>query len=59
MLIEKAALLTSLVKPGGWLVLSGILDEQSDLVMAAYRDQFHFEPAQKQEEWVLLAAQKL
>lgn len=36
-LIELAETIAGLVKPGGWLVLSGILHEQAAAVAAAYR----------------------
>lgn len=54
-LASLAPALTRLVRPGGALVLSGILREQAAEVMAAYPE-FTFEPAQVEDEWVLLAA---
>jgi ribosomal protein L11 methyltransferase len=38
-LIELAPTITALVKPGGALILSGILNEQADGVADAYRQQ--------------------
>ena len=57
-LIDLAPALAQLVKPNGQLVLSGILTEQAAQVMAAYANQFTFDPPQHQEEWVCLAARK-
>jgi ribosomal protein L11 methyltransferase len=42
------------VKPGGWLVLSGILAQHADVVQAAFGRNFRFGPRQQREEWVLL-----
>lgn len=39
---------------GGQLVMTGILAEQADAVMAAYMDWFVFEEPVYREEWVLL-----
>jgi ribosomal protein L11 methyltransferase len=53
-----APLLAGRVRPGGRLVLSGILAEQADEVMAVYRDWFAFDPAVVDEGWVRLAGTK-
>ena len=53
-----APLLTGRVRPGGRLVLSGILAEQADEVMAVYRDWFDFDPPTIDEGWVRLAGIK-
>ncbi|MHB1186263.1 50S ribosomal protein L11 methyltransferase [Thiobacillus sp.] len=53
-----APLLTGRVCPGGRLVLSGILAEQADEVMAVYRDGFVFDPPAIEEGWVRLAGIK-
>lgn len=53
-LIELAPMLTGLLKPGGKLVLSGILAEQADAVGAAYRPYIDFNPAVLQEDWIRL-----
>jgi ribosomal protein L11 methyltransferase len=42
------------VKPGGRLVLSGILEQHADAVQAAFTHNFIFKPAQRREDWVLL-----
>ncbi len=54
-LIEHAASLAGLVKPGGHIALTGILAEQSEEVLAAYRQWFDFSAPVQREEWVLLA----
>ncbi|MDP1644283.1 MAG: 50S ribosomal protein L11 methyltransferase [Thiobacillus sp.] len=53
-----APLLAGRVRPGGWLVLSGILAEQANEVMAVYRDWFVFDPPAIDEGWVRLAGTK-
>ncbi|WP_324780023.1 50S ribosomal protein L11 methyltransferase [Thiobacillus sedimenti] len=53
-----APLLAGRVRPGGRLVLSGILAEQAEDVMAVYRDWFVFDPPAGDEGWVRLAGIK-
>ena len=53
-LIALQPILTAGVKPGGKIVLSGILEEQWQSVAAAFADEFTFAPPVMQEEWVLL-----
>lgn len=53
-----APLLTGRVRLGGRLVLSGILAEQADDVMAVYRDSIDFDPPELDEGWVRLAGVK-
>ncbi len=50
-----APLLAGRVRPGGRLVLSGILAEQAEDVMAIYRTWFAFDPPETDEGWVRLA----
>lgn len=57
-LIELAPQLTNLVKAHGQIVLSGILSEQADSVIAAYRDAFSMKPIVEREGWVRLEGQK-
>lgn len=57
-LIELAPTLVSLVRPGGRLVLSGILAEQADAVAAAYAPYGELEPVIEQEGWVRLVVQR-
>jgi len=53
-LVELAPRLAGLVKPGGQLVLSGILADQAGAVQRAYESWFDFTPAVAQEDWVRL-----
>jgi ribosomal protein L11 methyltransferase len=54
---QLAPIIAPLVKPEGKLVLSGILAEQADEVMQAYRaHNLLFEPPAIREEWVRLVA---
>ncbi|MHB1094128.1 50S ribosomal protein L11 methyltransferase [Thiobacillus sp.] len=53
-----APLLAGRVRTGGHLVMSGILAEQADEVMAVYRDWFAFAPPAVDEGWVRLAGVK-
>jgi ribosomal protein L11 methyltransferase len=57
-LAELSAVISAYVRPGGLLALSGILESQAEQVMAAYRDQFDFDPIAVKEEWVRLSARK-
>ncbi len=50
-----APLLTGRVRCGGRLVLSGILAEQAEDVMAVYRPAFDFDPPASDEGWVRLS----
>ncbi len=50
-----APLLTGRVRRGGRLVLSGILVEQAEDVMAVYRPAFDFDPPASDEGWVRLS----
>ena len=55
-LIELQPLLSRLVRPGGRLILSGILEEQAARVSDAYNGTFRVAPPQQREEWILLEA---
>jgi len=50
--------ISSRVKPGGHLILSGILSSQAQDVLAAYQDEFDFESVAEQDGWVRLAGTK-
>ncbi|MGB5606891.1 MAG: 50S ribosomal protein L11 methyltransferase [Gammaproteobacteria bacterium] len=58
-LIELAPTLAGLVSAQGQLLLTGILAEQGEGVMSAYRRWFDFRPPVQREEWVLLAGNKV
>lgn len=51
-LVSLAPQITSLVKSGGRLALSGILAEQANEVRAAYEAEFLLDPTAEQEGWV-------
>ena len=53
-LIELAPQLAALVKPGGEIVLSGILIDQAQAVSDRYQEWFDMAPMTTKEEWVRL-----
>jgi len=57
-LAELKNIISAYVKPGGKLVLSGILESQAQSVIDAYSDEFSFDPIAVQDEWVRLSATK-
>jgi len=58
-LIELAEQIAALVKPGGKLILSGILNEQAESVSAAYRAQgLQVAAPVSQDDWCRLDAEK-
>lgn len=54
-LVALAPQITTLVKSGGRLALSGILAEQADEVRAAYADEFALDPTAVKEGWVRIS----
>ncbi len=54
-LIELASPLSALVRPGGAMVLSGILPDQAESVAAAYRATFEIAPAAEHEGWIRIS----
>lgn len=57
-LIELREALLALLCPGGWLVLSGILERQQAEVEAAYADAIDWQPARRDDGWVLLTGRR-
>jgi len=61
-LIELAPVILSVLKPGGWLVLSGLLEEQADGVAAAYPGLEFAEPGIEEDQqgttWIRLVARR-
>lgn len=55
---ELAPVLTAITRPGGRLVLSGLLEDQADAVEQAYRKEFEFEPRAEDQGWVRLAGRR-
>ncbi len=53
-LIDMAKAISNLVAPGSQLVLSGILHEQAESVMDAYRPYLTFSAPVQQEDWIRL-----
>jgi len=58
-LIDHAPLICNSVKAGGMLALSGVLAEQTDDVLRAYRASFEFEPPALKDNWVRLTGKRL
>mgnify|MGYP005846960523 FL=1 len=57
-LVKLAPRLQQMIRPGGQICLSGILANQAETVMAAYRPWFDFDPLAEQDNWVRLTATK-
>lgn len=55
-LMSLADNMAKLVKPGGQLVLSGLLEEQMEPLRLRYNDCFRFEPGQARDGWALMTA---
>jgi ribosomal protein L11 methyltransferase len=55
---ELSEVITNFCKPGGMLVMSGVLIEQVQEVIACYAYHFDFEPFTSEGDWVRLVAQK-
>lgn len=55
-LIQLGPEFASRLRPGGRLVLSGLLDSQAEVVQAALADTFQFVARRVQEDWLLLEA---
>jgi ribosomal protein L11 methyltransferase len=51
-LLELASLLAGLVKSNGSIVLSGILEEQTDLIIDRYSQWFDLAPPAIEDGWV-------
>ena len=57
-LVALAPVLTSLMVPGGRLLLAGLLVDQAEAVIDAYAPDVALSIADQQEDWVLLAGEK-
>lgn len=53
-LLDLASRFAELVKPGGWLVLSGLLPDQVESCLAAYDHCFNMQTPVFRDEWALL-----
>ena len=58
-LIELSDSLSTLVAANGQIVLSGILSDQADEVITAYKDTFMFKPAVERDGWVRLEGTRI
>jgi ribosomal protein L11 methyltransferase len=58
-LLQLAPRFASLLKPGGQLVLSGILEEQVSALRSAYQPWFRITAQVDQQQWSLLHAERL
>ena len=58
-LVELAPKLVSHLRPGGDIILSGILQEQSEAVQEAYRPSIEFVDVRQREEWVCLHGRRM
>lgn len=58
-LAELSGTISKLVKQGGMLALSGILESQAHTVVEAYKPWFKIESVVEKEEWVRIVAKKL
>lgn len=57
-LVELADTLLGLVKPAGYIVLSGVLDDQLSSVQAAYSPKLKNIQIQQQNDWIRFSGQK-
>ena len=57
-LVALAPVLTSLMVPGGRLLLAGLLADQAEAIIEAYAPEVTLSVADQQEEWVLLGGLK-
>ncbi|MCW8884181.1 MAG: 50S ribosomal protein L11 methyltransferase [Motiliproteus sp.] len=57
-LVELAPVLAKLVKSGGKIALSGVLESQAEALMEAYQPWFDLQPATQREEWMRLTGVK-
>lgn len=57
-LVSLAPQLSSLVRPGGLLALSGILAEQGEEVATAYAEDFELDPIANRDGWVRISGRR-
>ncbi|MDH3761511.1 MAG: 50S ribosomal protein L11 methyltransferase [Gammaproteobacteria bacterium] len=58
-LLELATRFAGLVRPGGTILLSGILKSQLEDIQLAYRPCFRLDPPQSREDWVCISGQRI
>jgi len=57
-LLQLAPTFAELVRPGGILVMSGVLVEQIESIRLRYNEWFNFDQIESQDDWALLIASK-
>ncbi|MBL4832993.1 MAG: 50S ribosomal protein L11 methyltransferase [Pseudomonas sp.] len=57
-LVQLAPQLAALVKPGGLIALSGILAEQTEDILAAYRTDFELDPVAERDGWIRVSGKR-
>src|SRR5690606_13609095 len=50
--VRLAPQLSSLVRPGGLVALSGILAQQTEEILASFRDAFELDPVAEKDGWI-------
>jgi len=58
-LVRLASRFAELVKPGGQILLSGILKTQLEDIQLAYRPYFNLDPESYREDWVCISGNRL
>ncbi|EGS62595.1 MULTISPECIES: 50S ribosomal protein L11 methyltransferase [Vibrio] len=56
---ELSPIIKGLLKPGGQLAMSGILDTQAESVAEFYRDDLELDPIAEKNEWCRISGRKL
>ncbi|ENM5735749.1 50S ribosomal protein L11 methyltransferase [Vibrio mimicus] len=56
---ELSPIIKGLLKPGGQLAISGILDTQAESVAEFYRDDLELDPIAEKSEWCRISGRKL
>ncbi|EGR1056427.1 50S ribosomal protein L11 methyltransferase [Vibrio cholerae] len=56
---ELSPIIKELLKPGGQLAMSGILDTQAESVAEFYRDDLELDPIAEKSEWCRISGRKL
>ena len=58
-LVALAPCFAELLRPGGEILLSGILQSQLEAIITAYAPCFELEPATRREDWVCISGRKI
>ncbi len=58
-LIDLKQQLSALVKPGGKILLSGILKEQVETLQSVYQEYFQLDPAETMDDWARLTGTRI